>query len=214
MIARQPLPFVADAFPHLHEDPATVPSTVDPFTITSATGFLPLRKPLTQLPDIFKPLVDLLDAMPVARADGSAGLVANFKLGHMIDDVAALPNLTEEVVKIADGSDNDGRPNLELVTALFRDYSFLASAYLMEPCWQRWSQNHDDGYGLGRDVLPACIAGPMVKCADVYVLFLSLPLSCVTLGPHMSRIYSVPPILGRCLHTWTLSFPYAYIVQA
>ena len=177
MIAKQPLPLVADAFPHLHEDPATVPSTVDPFTITSATGFLPLRKPLTQLPDVFKPLVDLLDAMPVVRADGSPGLLGNFKLVHTIDDVAALPDLTEEVVKIVEGRDNDGRPNLEVVTALFRDFSFLASAYLMEPCWERWSQNHDDGYGLGRDVLPACIAGPMVKCADVYVLSLCLILS-------------------------------------
>ncbi|KAK7883597.1 hypothetical protein LTR67_011096 [Exophiala xenobiotica] len=53
------------------------------------------------------------------------------------------------------------------LTALFRDYSFLASAYLLEPCWEAWSKNNSAGYGLGRAVLPRCIAAPLVKAADI-----------------------------------------------
>lgn len=45
--------------------------------------------------------------------------------------------------------------------------SFVASSYLLEPCWQVYSNNADDGYGLGRQVLPKCIAGPLVKCAEM-----------------------------------------------
>ena len=50
------------------------------------------------------------------------------------------------------------------MTAAFRDYAFLASAYLLEPCWQRWNEGLE-GYGLGREVLPKEIAGPLVKSA-------------------------------------------------
>jgi indoleamine 2,3-dioxygenase len=45
--------------------------------------------------------------------------------------------------------------------------SFVASSYLLEPCWKVYSNNADDGYGLGREVLPKCIAGPLVKCAEM-----------------------------------------------
>lgn len=46
-------------------------------------------------------------------------------------------------------------------------YSFVASSYLLEPCWKIYSKNAEDGYGLGRQVLPKCIAGPLVKCAEM-----------------------------------------------
>jgi indoleamine 2,3-dioxygenase len=48
-----------------------------------------------------------------------------------------------------------------LVTALFRDYTFLASAYLLEPC--DINQRKNGNYGLGRDVLPKNIAVPLTQ---------------------------------------------------
>ena len=53
--------------------------------------------------------------------------------------------------------------NLPLMNALYRDYSFLASAYLLEPCHERFVRG--EPYGLGRQVLPANIARPIARCA-------------------------------------------------
>jgi indoleamine 2,3-dioxygenase len=48
--------------------------------------------------------------------------------------------------------------------ALFRDYCFLASAYLLENCHHTWLQT-GNSYGLGRDHIPKSIAKPLVKLA-------------------------------------------------
>jgi indoleamine 2,3-dioxygenase len=118
---------------------------------------------LPRLAAEFDALSAILDDMPIVKADNSPGLLATFKLGPLIDS-GALPDLTSYM----DGLLTDeGDIDLEAITALFRDYSFLASAYLLEPCWETWSKDHDAGYGLGRAVLPKCIASPLVKAADM-----------------------------------------------
>jgi len=99
------------------------------------------------------------------KADGTPGLLATFKLGPLIDG-GALPDLTACIDTLRT---NDGKIDLDAITTLFRDYSFLASSYLLEPCWESWSKDHDSGYGLGRAMLPQCIASPLVKAADWYV---------------------------------------------
>lgn len=161
-----PLPPLSSLFPHLHSTATALPRSTDPFTITTTTGFLPLRPPMIRLPAQFDALSDILDKMPIRKADGTPGLLANFKLGPLIDS-GALPDLTfcfEELrIKGPEGDKYD----LECITALFRDYSFLASSYLLEPCWEAWSKDHNNGYGLGRDVLPQCIAKPLVTAADM-----------------------------------------------
>ena len=48
--------------------------------------------------------------------------------------------------------------------ALLRDYSFLASAFLLEPCDLQWRKTQT--YGLGRDRLPRAIAEPFALLAD------------------------------------------------
>jgi len=151
-----------DPFKQLENDPAVLPSSLDPFTITTSTGFLPLHPPSTKLPTAFHALADIVDYMPIAKVDGTPGLLATYALGPTIDN-GALPNLTMELDKLVTG---DGLPDLSEVTAIFRDYAFLASAYLLEPCWERWNKGLE-GYGLGREMLPACIAGPLVKSANL-----------------------------------------------
>lgn len=150
-------------FPHIDADPALLPSSLDPFTITTSTGFLPLQTPLVELPAAFKPLTKLADQMPIVKEDGQPGLLANYQLGPAIDEHKALPDLTAEIDTLIAA---DGKPDLVAVTAAFRDYSFLASAYLLEPCWERWNKGLE-GYGLGRERLPACLAGPLVKTAKL-----------------------------------------------
>ena len=43
--------------------------------------------------------------------------------------------------------------------ALFRDYTFASSAYLLEPCDIMYREKED--YGLGRPVLPKNLAVPL-----------------------------------------------------
>ncbi|EME39467.1 Indoleamine 2,3-dioxygenase family protein [Dothistroma septosporum NZE10] len=150
-------------FPYIDAEPAVLPSSLDPFTITTQNGFMPLQTPTTDLPAAFKPLLDLADEMPIVKEDGQSGLLAKYELGAAINEKRLLPDLTDEIDDLVTA---DGQPDLVAVTAAFRDYSFLASAYLLEPCWERWSKGLD-GYGLGREVLPACIAGPLWKTAKM-----------------------------------------------
>ncbi|KAL5358915.1 hypothetical protein BJX96DRAFT_52054 [Aspergillus floccosus] len=149
-------------FPHIHDDPAQLPRSLDPFTITTSTGFLPFIMSPTKLPDAFQPLMSLLDRLPVVKADGTPGLLATYELGPAVE--AELPDLTAEVDKLVTA---DGSPDLYAVTAVFRDYSFLASSYLLEPCWENWTKNPEGGYGLGRDFLPRAMACPMYRCAQL-----------------------------------------------
>ena len=152
----------APPFPHIDDDPNTLPRSLDPFTVTTSTGFLPFLDPVTELPKTFSPLVVLLEDLPIVKADGSPGLLASYQLGPTVDQKHALPNLTAD---IDDLITSNGKPDLAAVTAAFRDYAFLASAYLLEPCWKCWNEDHDAGYGLGRQTLPQEIAGPLVKTA-------------------------------------------------
>lgn len=61
--------------------------------------------------------------MPIKTADGSPGLLASCTLGEA---VKTLPDLSWAIEK--------HRDDLPLMNAIYRDYSFLASAYLLEPC--------------------------------------------------------------------------------
>ena len=122
-----------------------------------------LYHPVVDLPQAWAPLVELVQDMPVVKEDGSPGLLASYQLGPKVDIAKALPDLTKEVDNLVT---EDGKPNMALITAVFREYSFLSSAYLLEPCWERQSKELV-GYGLGRQVLPKEIAGPLVKTAEM-----------------------------------------------
>lgn len=152
-------------FPHIEDDPVTLPTSVDPFTINTSTGFMPLWPPQVDLPPKFESVSALVEQLPVVKIDGSPGLLATYRLGPMIDEGNALPDLNDEINNLRTA---DGQPDLAAVTAVFRDYAFIASAYLLEPCWERQNAGLE-GYGLGRQVLPKAIAGPLVKTAKMYV---------------------------------------------
>ncbi|KAL9082860.1 MAG: hypothetical protein Q9165_008759 [Trypethelium subeluteriae] len=149
---------------YLDASESTVPPYSDPFHITARNGYLPSKLPSKTLSPAFDALTDILDDMPIQKEDGRPGLLANFKLGPLINS-GKLPDLTHELENLRiPGSDGF---DLTAITAAFRDYSFVASSYLLEPCWETYSTNRDNGYGLGRQILPSCIAGPLVKCAGI-----------------------------------------------
>ena len=172
-----------------------------PFTVSFENGFLPLAPPPTTLPPAFRVLDSLLKRAPMKTADGKEGLLAKFTFGKAVED--ELPDLTDEIHKVKD--------DLPVISALYRDYCFLASAYLLEPCHQKFyekdqerrrlqqeektrttdekrarkkeSENHrveekevekerakkyaTGEYGLARSRLPAQLARPLAKVADM-----------------------------------------------
>lgn len=143
-------------FPILHDlrpDDRSLPA----FMVSTTRGFLPRVDPVVSLPSEFDPLESILQRMPVKTASGEPGLLAqgNGLLGTAVH--TELPDLTESMDKY--------RHDLPLMNALYRDYSFLASAYLLEPCHERFVKGEE--YGLGRHVLPANVARPIARCAEM-----------------------------------------------
>lgn len=106
------------------------------FMVSTTRGFLPRQEPIIELPSEFDQLESLLVRMPLKTLDGLPGLLATFTLGETV--LKELPDLTSAIDKYQD--------NLPLMNALYRDYSFLASAYLLEPCHERFMRG--DSYGL------------------------------------------------------------------
>ncbi|KAJ6601219.1 indoleamine 2,3-dioxygenase gamma type [Mycena vulgaris] len=125
------------------------------FMVSTTRGFLPRSEPIVTLPEEFDPLESILARMPIKTLDGTPGLLADGTFGETV--LKELPDLTWAVEKYAD--------NLTLQTALYRDYCFLASAYLLEPCHTRFLKG--EPYGLGRQTLPKNISLPISRCAAI-----------------------------------------------
>jgi indoleamine 2,3-dioxygenase len=136
-----------DTRPNDHSLPA--------FMVSTTRGFLPRQEPIVTLPSEFDAVESLLNRMPIKKLNGEPGLLASFTFGDTL--LKELPDLSSEVEKYRD--------DLVVMNALYRDYSFLASAYLLEPCHERYLRG--EPYGLGRQTLPRSIALPIVKVADM-----------------------------------------------
>ena len=130
-------------------------TTLPAFMVSTTRGFLPRQNPIVELPSEFDVLESLLARMPIKTLDGKPGLLASSTLGETV--LKELPDLTSSINKYQD--------NLPLMNALYRDYSFLASAYLLEPCHERFMKG--ESYGLGRQTLPAVISLPISRCAEL-----------------------------------------------
>lgn len=130
-------------------------TTLPAFMVSTTRGFLPRQEPIVHLPPEFDMLESILTRMPIKTADGTPGLLATCTLGETV--LNELPDLTSIIDKYKD--------NMPLMNALYRDFSFLASAYLLEPCHERFMKG--ESYGLGRPTLPAVISRPISRCAEL-----------------------------------------------
>lgn len=128
------------------------------FNVGPVNGFLPEHLPLKVLPDTYVVLQDILDKMPVQLSATEYGYL---HYPNKIEEaVALLPNYVDAVK-----AENDVR----VLQALFRGYSFLASAYTLESSFQHYRATGH--YGKARNVLPIQIAQPFVAVSekmDVY----------------------------------------------
>lgn len=117
------------------------------FIVGKENGFLPRASPMERLPNEFLELELLMQQMPLNTPNGK-GLLAEGKFGETVEK--KLP--TYNVSGITDSA---------LLMALFRDYTFAASAFLLEPCDIQYKKSGE--MGLGRNYLPECIAKPLVE---------------------------------------------------
>lgn len=125
------------------------------FLVNPDTGFLPRKDPVAVLPSEFTPLEILLQNMPVKKVDGTPGLLAQNKFG---EESAKIPDYTDKIEKIEDTG---------ILSALFRDYTFWASSYLLEPCHHNMIAAGDThSFGLGRQVLPLNISSPLLLLSE------------------------------------------------
>lgn len=129
--------------------------TLPAFMVSTTRGFLPRQEPIISLPTEFNILESILTRMPIKTLNGTPGLLATATLGETV--LKELPDLTSVIDKYKD--------NLPLMNAVYRDFSFLASAYLLEPCHERFMKG--ESYGLGRQTLPAVISLPISRCAQL-----------------------------------------------
>ncbi|KAF8968188.1 hypothetical protein BGZ46_010936 [Entomortierella lignicola] len=136
-------------FPIL-DDPLVNNHSIPSFMVGTQNGFLPRQDPMDVLPKEYEALELLLQKMPLTLKDGSKGLLA---LGQFGEACKSLPQY--DLSNVEDS---------ELLSALYRDYTFVASAYLLEPCDLLFRKKGE--YGLGRSVLPKNIAVPLVQVAE------------------------------------------------
>lgn len=106
---------------------------------------------MAELPHRFFILEELLRDMPIVKANGASGLLS--RPGALKAAVTDLPQYRLE-----------GETDSGILAALFRDLTFLASAYLLEPCHQQYLA--DGTYGLGEPRLPRNIAVPLTVVAE------------------------------------------------
>ncbi|OMJ21348.1 Indoleamine 2,3-dioxygenase 1, partial [Smittium culicis] len=120
------------------------------FAVGPENGFLPKSDPLVKLPDQFKELETLLEEMPLNRTDGKKGLLYTGDFGQQV--IERLPQY-----------DLSGVTDQPLLSALFRDYTYMASAFLLEPCDINFRKTGQ--YGLARETLIKSIAVPLETVA-------------------------------------------------
>ena len=128
------------------------------FSVDPKHGFLPIKEPLESLPAAYTALQALIDAMPIRKTDSSPGLLA--EEGAFEQAALALPNYCKAVKEESDPF---------VLAALFRSYSFIASAYTLSPAHHHYIKTGK--YGQAHAVLPKNIAQAFVAVAEKLDVF-------------------------------------------
>lgn len=126
------------------------------FDINGANGFNPAIVLSKTLPPELNDLEKLVDNMPVfTDFENNIHGYLN-EPGRLFKEVEKLENFYQIIAQYDDDP--------ELYQKLYRAYTFLASAYLLEPSYQEFVKTGK--YGKGLTLLPANIAQPLCYVAD------------------------------------------------
>ena len=119
---------------------------------------------MVHLPETFSTVDSLLKRMTIHQpasenGERAPGLLAKGDFGQAVLDELKGDGRELKAVEEAIASGQT-----QLISALFRDYCFMTSAYLLEPVDRSFRQT--GYYDQGRDVLPRQLAVPLKKLAD------------------------------------------------
>lgn len=116
------------------------------FDVSSTHGFLPIHDPLPSLPEEYIALQKVITDLPsiVTIPD------------QIVKSVQEIPDYTEVILSLS--------PEPFILQALFRAYTFIASAYTLELSYQVFVKTGQ--YGSARRMIPANIARPLVLVAE------------------------------------------------
>ncbi|SNX85262.1 related to BNA2 - putative tryptophan 2,3-dioxygenase or indoleamine 2,3-dioxygenase [Melanopsichium pennsylvanicum] len=157
-------PYLLEELPCVVNKDNEAISKLPPFVISRQRGFLPRQDPMVKMPDAFSGLSSLLDRMTIHQPADAHGHRATGLLGkgHFGDAVLDELKVDGPEAKAIDAAIESG--NSHLLAALFRDYCFATSAYLLEPVDRAFKET--GFYTQGRNTLPAQLAVPLKKLAD------------------------------------------------
>lgn len=125
------------------------------FSVDKINGFLPVKDPLSSLPERYSNLQMILTRLPTIISDPNS---INDSLTFLIFD--KLPNYIDIVKEETD---------IFVIQALFRAYSFLTSSYLLQPAHLHYIKTGN--YGKARETLPPNISIPYVYLANKLEVF-------------------------------------------
>lgn len=115
------------------------PYTDNFFSIDEINGFLPIKAPLAILPERYSDVQEIISNLP--------GLIQS---GDILEK--CILNLKNKIDVVNQETD------IFVIQALYRAYTFLTSAYLLEPS----NRNKTNGkYGVGRNILPSQLTQPL-----------------------------------------------------
>ncbi|PWN48512.1 indoleamine 2,3-dioxygenase gamma type [Violaceomyces palustris] len=158
-------PYLLEDLPEVKAGDKDAIAKLPPFVLSRERGFLPREDPLANLPPVFNNMSSLLDRMTIRQpahdesGERKPGLLAKGEFGD-----AVLSELTVDGPEMRAVEKAIESGNSHLIAALFRDYCFMTSAYLLEPVDRAYRQT--GLYAEGRKSLPAQLAVPLQKLAD------------------------------------------------
>lgn len=157
-------PYLLEELPAVVNNDKAAIAKLPPFVISRERGFLPREDPLHRMPAAFANLSSLLDRMTIhqpadAHGHRATGLLGKGEFGDAVLDELDADGPEAKAVDAAIASGDS-----HLLAALFRDYCFATSAYLLEPVDLAFRQT--GLYAQGRTSLPRQLAVPLKKLAD------------------------------------------------
>lgn len=123
------------------------------FSVSGDHGFLPIKDPLSKLPDKYHELQKIIDNLHVMKSEEEKGILGN--PNEIVFDIVIIPNY-KDIIEL----END----IFVLQALYRAYTFVTSGFTLELSYQEFMKNGN--YGQARGFLPSNIAEPLVLVSE------------------------------------------------
>jgi indoleamine 2,3-dioxygenase len=139
-------------------------------SIDKNNGFLPIKDPLGHLPEKYKSLQDIIDCLP------NLITLENIKF-YTLDSL-----IHDKLINYSDIIDSE--TDVLVIHALYRAYTFIATAYILEPCYLQFKLN--GSYKFIREKIPEKIAVPLYNISKKLKTFPWLDHTyCYSLGNYV-----------------------------